>query len=244
MPKIMLSPRAFCLVFLVFYPALSCAELHGTLTMTTNNAFRWFSKTHNSVALQANVDYQHKSGWYLGSSVSNIDFDTQDHPNSAQVEIIPYLGWSFKLSDQWRLDTQWSSYLYTGKLFGHQANYNEFYLFLHYKDLFTGRISFAYDFYGLDHYVIDYELTGRYPVTDSVQFSASFGYSQSRAALGADYPYWNMGFTYFYKFVALDLRYMDGTETFIDYAAEKKLHKLYNPSLLNTAIIFSISMGF
>jgi hypothetical protein len=87
-------------------------------------------------------------------------------------------------------------------------------------------------------------LTGKYPITDSLEFSASFGYSQARASLGSDYPYWNIGLTYFYKFIAFDLRYMDATETSIDHAVEKQKHEHYDPPLLDSSVVFSISMGF
>lgn len=241
--KIMSPIQTLCLIFLLFFSTYSRSEWHGTLTMTSNNAGRWFTKTNNNVALQVNADYQYAAGLFLGSSISNIDYATKEQDRVAHVEIIPYLGWSFKLSEPWRIDTQWSRYLFDGNIFGHQADYNEYYLFLHYQDLVTGRISFANDYYGLGHYAMDYELTGRYPLSDSFEFSASFGYSRTKAALGSDYPYWNAGITYFYEFVSFDLRYMDATESSIDEVASEKMHKRYDPTLLNAAVVFSISVG-
>ncbi len=232
------------LVFLFFNPSLSCAEVHATLTMTTNNVGRWYTKSNNNFALQANAEYQHSSGLFLGNSISNIDYKAKEQRQAAQVEVMPYLGWNFKLSDQWRIDTQWSRYLYDGTIFGHQADYNEFYLFLHYQDIFSSRVSFAEDYYGLGNYAIDYEVTGKYPLADNLEFSTSFGYGQTKAVLGSDYPYWNAGFTYFYKFVAVDLRYMDATETSIDQAVVENIHEQYDPAILNAAIVFAISMGF
>jgi len=229
----------------LFNPFISFADYHATLTATTNNVGRWFTKSDNDFALLANIDYEHSSGLYVGSSVSTIDFEANEMENeSAHVEIIPYLGWSFKLSNEWRLDTQWMRYLYDGNVFGRSADYNEFYLLLHYQDMFSGRISFAEDYYGLGDYAIDYELTGRYPLTDYLELSASFGYSQTKAALGSDYPYWNAGFTYYYKFVSLDFRYMDASETSIDQAVVEKKHELYDPPLIDSTFVFSISAGF
>ena len=242
--KIALLIQTFCLAFLLFYSSLSCAELHATLTMTTNNVGRWFTKNNNNLGLQANADYQHTSGLYVGTSISNIDYESLKQGDTAHVEIIPYLGWSAKLSEHWRMDTQWSRYLYDGNIFGHQADYNEYYLFFHYQDIFTGRISVADDYYGLGNYAIDYELTGKYPLSDSLELSASFGYGQTQATLGSDYPYWNTGVTYFYKFVSLDLRYIDATETSIGGVVVEKMHDRYNPPLLNATVVFSISMGF
>ncbi len=234
----------FCAA-LFLNPCTSFAEFHGSLTGTTDNVSRWFSKSDGGFALQANIDYEHSSGLYVGSSVSNIDYEANEvEGKAAHVEIIPYLGWTFSLSDAWRMDTQWSRYLFDGDVFGHPADYNEFYLFLHYRDIFSGRISFAEDYYNVGDYSIDYELTGRYPITDYLELSASFGYSQTKAALGSDYPYWNAGFTYYYKIVSLDFRYMDATETSIEPVTAEKKHELYDPPLIDSTFVFSISVGF
>jgi len=81
-------------------------------------------------------------------------------------------------------------------------------------------------------------------LTDTLELSASFGYSQTKAVLGSDYPYWNAGFTYYYKFVSLDFRYMDATETSIDQVVVEKKHHLYDPPLIDATFVFSISVGF
>ncbi|MGR9088388.1 MAG: TorF family putative porin [Gammaproteobacteria bacterium] len=226
-------------------PCTGLAEFHGTLTATNNNVGRWFSKSDNDFALLANLDYEHPSGLYFGSSVSTIRFETDEIENdAARVEITPYLGWTFSLSSAWRLDAQWTRYLYDGDVFGHPADYNEFYLFLHYQDMFSGRISFAEDYYGLGDYAIDYELTGRYPLTDYLELSAGIGYGQTKAVLGSDYPYWNAGFTCYYKFVSLDFRYRGATETSTDPSAFENTHQLYDPPLIDAAFVFTVSAGF
>ncbi|MGZ8151843.1 MAG: TorF family putative porin [Methylococcaceae bacterium] len=229
---------------LFFYPCTNFADLHATLTGTTNNVGRWYTKSDNDFALQANIDYEHSSGFFIGNSVSNVNFGDNDFADAARVEITPYLGWSFGLSDNWRLDTQWTRYFYDGSIFGHSADYNEYYLFLHYKDIFSGRMSFSEDYYNLGGYILDYELTGRYPVTDKLEISGSFGYGQTKDALGSDYPYWNIGVSYFYKPVAFDLRYMDATETSIDAVIVETKHEQFDPKLIGASAVFSISIGF
>ena len=126
---------------LFLHPCTSVAEFHATLTGTTNNVSRWYTKSDNHPAVLANIDYEHSSGVYLGGSVSTIDFESKESDSdAAHVEIIPYLGWSYSLSTAWRLDAQWTRYIYDGNVFGHPSDYNEFYLFLHYQDMFSGRI--------------------------------------------------------------------------------------------------------
>ena len=236
---------------LFFYVALLCthcnlslADPHATVTLTTDNINRWFTKTNHNVALQANVDYQYERGFFLGSSVSNIDYGHKKYDKSAHVEIIPYLGWNVNLSKQWRANTQISRYIFDGKMYGHNADYNEYYLFLHYKDLFTGRVSYADDYYHLSKDALDYELTGKYPLSNQFEFSTSVGYSQTKAALNADYLYWNAGITYFYNIFAIDLRYMDATENNTKENLVEKMRKKFDLPLLNTNIVLSISVGF
>lgn len=223
----------------------SQAEFHATLTATTNNYSRWYSKNDNSVGVQGNVDYQYKWGWYLGGNLATVDLNTYSLQNAANVELVPYLGWGFNWADEWRMEVQWSRYLYDGKVFGNSsADYNEFYLFGHYRDILTAQVSFAENFYGLGDYALNYELTGRYPISDSWEMSASFGYGQTAVLLGSDYPYWNAGFSYFYKFLAFDLRYVGAAEILFDHRLSDQMHENYDPPLLKSTVVFSISVGF
>lgn len=225
-------------------PNLSAAEFHGTLTATSNYASRGYTKSDNEFAVQANIDYEHETGGYVGVSTSTVNFGDKDLDNRASVEIIPYLGWSFDLSDDWRLDLQWSRYLYDGNVFGKTPDYNEFYLFLHYRDLLSASISGSEDYYNRGKHAENYELTGRYPVTDFLQISSSVGYSYTKKAVEDNYAYWSAGFTLFYKFAALDFRYIDAYEE--EHHDEFQTHDqfLYDPELIKPSFLFTVSIGF
>ena len=228
------------LVLFLIHPSLSLAEIHGTLTARTDYIWRGYSKTDGDFALQANLDYEHSFGWYLGTSVSNVDFGDNEFNNSANVEITPYIGWTFKLAEDWRFDAQWTRYFYDGDIFGRQSDYNEFYLLLHYRDLVTAQASFSEDFYHQGHAAGEYGLTGRYPITDYFELSTSIGYSQVKKILEYDYLHWNVGLTYYYKFAALDFRYMDALEA----TDEVENNWEYHPEVIDPTFVFSISIGF
>jgi len=225
------------------------AEIHGTMTGTTNYVYRMYSKSNNSPAIQANLDYQHAAGFFTGVTTSSFKigksevFEEGVFPNAAQVEVSPYLGWSFKLADDWRLDMQYSRYFYDGLIYGLEADYNEFYTFLHYKDLLSAQVSFIDNFYGIGREAYFYELTGRYPLTDFLEASSTFGYAQLSNVLLADYPYWNAGLTGTYKFIALDLRYYDAKELFFGDEFDQFLLPDH-PNTLNATVVFSVSVGF
>ena len=229
---------------LIFHFSSSIAELHGTLTTTSNYVYRGYSKSYDKFALQANIDYEFEKGAYVGTSTSTVDFDDKDFSNSSQVEIAPYLGWSYGLSDDWKIDLRYSRYLYDGNIFGKKSDYNEFYLFLHYRDLLSANISFSEDYYNRGNHAENYELTGRYPITDYLQISSTAGYSYTKKVLQDNYVYWNAGFTFFYKFAALDFRYVDAYEE--EHGSDNKtLEQIsYEPVILKPSFLFTISVGF
>jgi uncharacterized protein (TIGR02001 family) len=238
-----------CMAVLMWQAGFAYAEIHGTITGTTNYVWRMYSKSNNNPAIQGNLDYQHSSGFYTGASVSNFNFGKSEQdeelsfPNSAQVEITPYVGWSYKFADDWRMDLQYSHYFYDSLIFDRNSDYNEFYLFLHYKGLLSTQISYIDDYYGLGRGALFPELTGRYPITDYLEISSTFGYAYVKEALAADYPYWNVGLTGRYKFIALDLRYYDAREIYyLDANGQKAFTD--HPETIKAMVVFSLSVGF
>jgi uncharacterized protein (TIGR02001 family) len=227
------------------------AEIHGTITGTTNYVWRMYSKSNNKPAIQANLDYQHSIGFYTGVTVSSFNLGPSElefpdfpfnFPNLAQVEFIPYIGWSFKFADDWRIDLQYSRYMYDGSIYSiKNGDYSEFYLFLHFKDFLTAQASYAVDFYGIKSDSFFYEATGRYPITDFLQISGTWGYAQTKNVLLDDYEYWNIGFTGTYKFISLDLRYHDARELGL---GDPFLIPSDHPNTLKGTIVFSVSVGF
>ena len=237
----------FC--FLLFTPLLANADLHGSITGTNNNRDKWFSKSHNEWAVKADLDYEHSSGFYGGSKVGTIKFavsseDGMPVGQPAAVEVTPYVGYSHSINNDWKLGTEVNRYIYTGDICGHPADYNEYYINAHYKDLITAKASLANDFWGTNHNVFNYETIARYPITDYLDISGGGGYSATRVAVGSDHAFWNAGITYFYKIVSLDFRYMDSTKfaTINHFMLPSK--DAFEPPVISSTFLFSASLGF
>lgn len=240
-----LSGRLFYFYFLaglLFFLDVnpSFADIHGIVTGSTNYVGRGYTKSNNGLAFQGNLDYQHSSGFYFGAFASSVNFGDRGYKNSAKVEFVPYLGVTHALAGNWQVEVQWARYLYDGKIFGRQADYNEFQFLLHYHDLLTVRASVSDDFYGQEKVTGDYEATIRFPITDYLEISSGIGYSQVEQVLEYDYLYWNAGFTARHKFIAADLRYMQSYE--ITVADETSWR--YDPEFLHPTVVFSLSVGF
>lgn len=221
----------------------SIADIHAAASVVSNYVGRGYSKSNDHFAYQANIDYENASGLYLGASASTVDFGDHGFADAADFEIMPYLGWSFSLNENWRLDSQWTRYLYDGNIFGMPSDYNEFYLFLHYRDIISFAASFSEDYYHRGHAAGIYELTGRYPITDFLEFSGSAGYTQTRKTLDYDYLYWNAGVTCFYKMISLDLRYADAITAADNHGDIATYYRNY-PEVLSSTLLFSVTIGF
>ena len=244
-----LSYKLFLLPGLA-YPISCHAQLSSSVTGATEYIWRGYSKSDGKPAAQANIDYSFKSGIYLGTFASTVNFADHTFENHSTLEFRPYLGFAYKLSDDWRFNTAWSRYIYDGKIFGQNADYNEFYFFSHFRDLITINLNFSENSYNQKHMSFNSEITGRYPITDSIEISSTLGYNKQKQALSYDYLYWNSGLTiHFSRNVGVDVRYYGGI-----HAATKKEGGMlsgegmsswqFHPHVVDNRIVFSITAGF
>jgi uncharacterized protein (TIGR02001 family) len=231
------------LACLCLVPSSPEAEDFSALVMFASNYFyRGYSKSGNDPTVRGNADYEFRFGEdraYVGSWLSRIDFEDRGFPDPADVEFYPYVGLNLKLAEDWRFDTSVSRYLFVGKLFGQDSDYNEYSASLHYRDLLSARVDFADNLYNRNHTSMNYEVSGRYPITDSIQLAAGFGYFSGKPAVEYDALYWNLGVSWFFPYGAVDLRYVD----FAHSAPTQNPNAVIVPSL-NNNFVFSLTAGF
>jgi len=218
----------------------SLAEVSGSLSLTSNYFWRGYSKSDNGLAVQGFVDYQHDKGFFAGSWLSQVDFNDDVSSDEARLELSPYIGWSFAPSDDWRADVQLVRYFYDGDIFGMSANYNELYVSAHFRDLFSAQFAYANDAYNQGEATYDSYLSGRYPLTDTLQISAGAGYSAARKVFEYNYYYWDAGLTWYWPWGGVDIRYMGADET----GGEFKTDWGYHPDIVHGEIIVTLSVGF
>jgi uncharacterized protein (TIGR02001 family) len=224
------------------FTLLARADLKGSATLASDYVYRGYSKSRGNPVLQGNLDYGHESGFYGGLWVSQVSFDDKGDRDRAEVELNPYLGWATELAEHWRIDFSANRYVYTGKVFGQNSDYNEFVGALHYRDLVTARVAFAYDAYNRKAMTFDYELVGRYSVLDNLQLSAGFGFYQASQLLEYNNFYWNAGLIWYVnRYVSVDLRYVDSNVKDQDIDSEEGFSSLRG---LENHYLFSLSIGF
>ncbi|MFT8245800.1 TorF family putative porin [Roseomonas sp. BN140053] len=110
-----LAAIACALGIAVAQPAAAQIEIPGGLTLTltpsvsSDYLFRGVSQTRNRGAVQATVDLQHETGFYIGAFVSNVAFQATD----ARQEVDILGGYRFKV-DALSVDLGAVGYVYPG----------------------------------------------------------------------------------------------------------------------------------
>jgi uncharacterized protein (TIGR02001 family) len=105
----------------------------GKVAFYSEYEYRGISQTSEKPALQLNLDYAHKSGFYLGTFVSNIKWlkDTAEAgggSTKANIEWDIYGGYKYEFIKDWTLDVGYLRYEYPqSKEFDPKPNTDEIY---------------------------------------------------------------------------------------------------------------------
>lgn len=184
------------------------SPLSANLTVTTDYVFRGYTQTGENPAVQGGLDWAGSGGWYVGTWASNIDFGSGD---DASVEVDIYGGYAWEANGV-SYDVGVLYYAYPGAESSSGYDFVEAYAGLGY-DLdavsLSGAVHFTPDNFGETG--TGWYLTGGLSgaLSDAVSVDANVGFSQVTEDFGEDYLDWNVGLSYAFSSVALDLRYHD-----------------------------------
>ena len=239
-----LLARSACFGLLFGLALPTAAEWHGNLSFLSDYQHRGYSKSRSNPVVQGNLEFEHRTGWYAGATLSQVSFDDKPNLSRASFEARPYLGWGFRLADDWRSDLYVTGYLYDGDLFGKTGHYAEIYGSLTYRNWLTGRVSLAPDAYQQGADIFNYELSARHEVKDNIQLSAGLGYHDAKDLLHTSYFYWNAGATWYpHRHLAVDIRYTDAQPAAPQGEAPFGPDEFY-PRPIENKWLLSITLGF
>jgi len=86
--------KLFLALMMVAGISVAQAQVTGNLGLTSDYRFRGVSQTQNAPAVQGGIDYNHKSGFYVGNWNSSVSSDL--YTNGAGVESDLYAGFKSK----------------------------------------------------------------------------------------------------------------------------------------------------
>ena len=170
------------------------AEITARNKCDSDYVFRGISQTDNQFAIQGGFDWEHSSGFYLGTWASNVDSDFFGGAKDPQIELDLYGGFAGDFGDGGLgYDVGYIRYEYPG---GGSNDTNEIYGALSYGG-FTGQVNYSdeLNFSGDDG---DgwYWFAGYDTEFSGVGLSASIGYSMGDAwdvVTDGSYVDWSLG---------------------------------------------------
>ena len=184
------------------------SSVSANLAVATDYVFRGYTQTSEDFAVQGGLDWEDPSGWSVGIWGSNLDFGPGD---DASMEVDLYGGYSWQVNDfSYGLGVIY--YAYPGADSNSGYDFVEAYASLG-TDLEAVSLSAAL------HFTPDnfgetgngWYLTGGLSraLSDAWSIDANIGFSQVTPEFGEDYLEWNLGLSYSFSRLDLDLRYHD-----------------------------------
>ncbi|MBF0381551.1 MAG: hypothetical protein HQL69_11065 [Magnetococcales bacterium] len=199
-------------------------DLSANVAMTTDYVWRGVSQTSEGPAVQGGFDLSHKSGFYLGTWGSNVDF------GDSQMEFDLYGGYATEVAGGLGLDLGVIQYYYPGGPGSKEYDFTEFYLGLSYSVADIGlstKYSYSSDFGASTsddsaQYIevgVDYTMG---PVTAAAHYGYSYGDAFTTPDSYSDYSF---GLSTELKGLGLDISYYgtndDGETLFSDNADDR-----------------------
>ncbi|MGN6655066.1 MAG: TorF family putative porin [Rhodanobacter sp.] len=179
------------------------SQWSGNAGVVSDYLFRGISQTDRRPAVQAGIEFDHASGWYVGGWGSNVswlsDASTTAAPVSGSVELDLYGGWRGRFGDDWSIDLGAYRYQYPGSYpQGFTLpNTTEAYAALAWKSV-SLKYSYAFtDLFGYAHseHSSYLELSWSQPLAPGWQLDAHVGRQRVANARRASYLDWKLGVT-------------------------------------------------
>ncbi len=175
----------------------------GSAGVVSDYLFRGLSQTDRKPAVQAGVEFDHASGWYLGGWGSNVswlsDGSTSAAPVSSSVELDLYGGWRGSLGGDWSGDVGVYRYQYPGSYPAGSTlpNTTEGYAALAWKSV---SLKYSYAFTDLFGYAGSrhsgyLDLSWNQEFAPGWLLNAHAGHQHVANVPGASYSDWKLGVT-------------------------------------------------
>ncbi|MFI2809835.1 TorF family putative porin [Microbulbifer sp. M83] len=210
----------------------------GSAMLASDYMFRSISNSNLRPQVQADMNWSHDAGFYLGVWASNTDFGGAGN----SMELDPYVGMAGNFGESnFSYDIGYWSYNYPGSEFS--LNYGEVYVYVTWTlDDFsiTPSVWYADNYFGEDFLdevsALAYEVTLAYQLPDNFSASVRVGEQTFESAFdNLNYVYYDLGMDYTIEDWTMDLRWYDtdGVDPF-----------LANPKLADGEWVFSITRSF
>jgi|SRR5580704_5737578 uncharacterized protein (TIGR02001 family) len=213
----MLDHRKWFAPLLLLVSVCRADGLGGDVGVASDEVFRGLSQSDHEWSPQVDLHYS-QSGWYAGLTALNVrrlPYYTEG------AGLIGYLGYQYRLSDDWAASFAARHYDYLGYGSRHDDYvYDEGAVSLSWRELIVATVIAAPNVWFADfegHHgrgaAYTYELGGRLPLAQGFCVNAGIGYYNLDKQIGTGYAYGSAGLSKQWRSVNFDLRYVGTDET-------------------------------
>jgi len=215
-----MNARILTLVATMTFCGSAFAEWSGSATLTSDYSFRGISQTLEDPAVQAGIDYNNESGFYVGTWASSVDFsDGAGFDDGASVEWDFYAGYGGNISESVSWDLSYVYFYYPGTSDGVDLNYSEVIFQLGFGDNFGALVGFSNDIFGTDDTGTYFNINTEHEIGQSFSIGGEIGYYELDD-LNSSYTHWSLSLSRAIEQFDFSLSYQDtnGEDEFGDIA--------------------------
>lgn len=199
---------AACLLGALCSAPSAAADVNGYGVVTTDYVFRGVTYSDGHAAVQAAVDLDFDSGFYLGLWGSSVDL-YGGAGRQRDLEVDYYLGFNYEWRRNWIVGVNVVAYTFPDTSGDVDYNYFEYSLVGNYDDRVWLEYSWSPDLFHTGRETRNIELYAEWPLPADVMLGAGMGYYDTSELTGIGYGYWQAGVTKAFGIVDFDVRYHD-----------------------------------
>ncbi|QWP75486.1 TorF family putative porin [Lysobacter sp. K5869] len=164
-------------------------NVRGGVTLMSDYIWRGVSQTQEDPALQAEINLEHRSGFYAGLWGSSIDFTAPGEENDGvHYELDGYVGWAGELRPGLDLDVVLTRAAYPGAKRGFDYDYTELEGTLSFAEHYHVGLAYSPDIFGLGGKGYYWNVGGEWPLGESgFGLKVQVGYYDLQDPLGDSY---------------------------------------------------------
>ncbi|ALN62746.1 hypothetical protein GLA29479_1872 [Lysobacter antibioticus] len=185
--------------------------VHGGVSALSDYIWRGVSQTQEDPALQAEIELEHESGFYVGLWGSSIDFTAAgEEDDGIDYELDGYLGWAGELRPGLELDVALTRAAYPGARSGYDYDYTELEGTLNFAVHYHVGLAYSPDIFGLGGKGYYWNAGGEWPLGESgFGLKAQVGHYDLEDAAGDSYNDYLLALTREFGPVRAELQYTD-----------------------------------
>lgn len=212
-------------------------EVSGYLVGTSDYVYRGVTQSDGHGAVQAGLDFNFDSGFFLGAWGSTVDIPGPAN-HQRDTEVRAYLGYAFEMSEQFQMVLNTVAYRYPGSEGNVDYDNQEYSVSLGIADQYWIEYAHSPDLYGLDVHTHNIEVFAEWPLGTQYLLSAGVGHYQvdwRETTIANETLYWQLGVSRSFGQFDVDLRY---------HEAQDPVWFTSNAERIEPRLSLSIRLGF